>query len=84
MTLDKKEQVTIPQWALSLLVSILGAVFVFWGLWSGSKATLELRAEKNEKNIETLRQEKVNKDEFKIVLDKLNSIENKLDGHIQR
>jgi lipopolysaccharide export LptBFGC system permease protein LptF len=84
MTLDKKEQVTIPQWALSLLVSILGAVFVFWGLWSGSKATLELRAEKNEANIETLRQEKVSKDEFKIVLDKLNSIENKLDGHIQR
>jgi lipopolysaccharide export LptBFGC system permease protein LptF len=84
MTLDKKEQVTIPQWALSLLVSILGAVFVFWGLWSGSKATLELRAEKNEANIETLRQEKVSKDEFKIVLDKLNSIENKLDGHIQK
>lgn len=84
MTLDKKEQVIIPQWALSLLVSILGAVFVFWGLWSGSKATLELRAEKNEKNIEMLRQEKVSKDEFKIVLDKLNSIENKLDGHIQR
>lgn len=83
MTIDKKEQIILPQWAVSLVASIIGAVFVFWGLWSGSKATLELRAEKNEKNIETLRLEKVSKDEFKLVLDKLNIIEAKLDGHIQ-
>lgn len=83
MTLDKKEDVTLPQWALSLLVSVVGAVFAFIILWSGSKASLEQRASTNEKNIDILRSEKVDRNEFNIILNKLNSIEGKLDSHIQ-
>lgn len=81
MTLDKRDNIEIPQWVLSLLVSIIGAVFVFWGLWSSAKTKLELKAERNEKEIETLRLEKVSKSEFTLVLDRLISIENKLDDH---
>ena len=83
MTIDKRDSIEIPQWLLSLLVSIIGAVFVFWGLWSSAKTKLELKAERNEKEIENLRVEKVNKVEFTLVLDRLISIENKLDTHIK-
>lgn len=83
MTVDKRDNIEVPQWVLSLLVSIVGAVFVFWGLWSSAKTKLELKAERNEKEIEMLRQEKVNKTEFTLVLDRLISIEKKLDGHIE-
>jgi hypothetical protein len=73
------------------LVSIIGGVFVFWGLWSGVRAKLELQSETNKQNIETLRVEKVSKSEFLLVLDQLkeikggvNDLQTKLDNHIEK
>lgn len=86
MTVDKRENITIPQWMLSLLVSIIGAVFVFWGLW----ATVKEKVMTSERNIEILRTEKVNKSEFDLVLQQLRDIKSgvedvnkKLDTHIE-
>lgn len=86
MTIDKRDNITIPQWALSLLVSILGGVFVFWISW----ATVKEKVMTSERNIEILRTEKVNKSEFNMVLDNLKDIKSgvenvnkKLDEHIR-
>ena len=89
MTIDKREQITIPVWVISGLVSILLAGATTWGIISAKAATLELRATHNENNIETLRSEKVDRNEFTIFKDQLNKIETgvqnlnvKLDDHI--
>lgn len=81
MTLDKEKYVTLPQWALSGLVSIILAGVTTWGVISAKAATLELRATHNENNIERLQESKVSRDEFNLVLEQLNRIEKKLDEH---
>lgn len=85
MTVNKSKNIEIPQWALSLLVSLLGAVFVFWGLWS----TVKEKVYTNEKNFETLRLEKVDRSELVYVINQLTEIKSgvkelntKLDKHI--
>lgn len=75
MTVDKRDNITIPQWMLSLLVSVIGAVFVFWGLW----ATVKEKVMTSERNIEILRTEKVNKSEFDLVLEQLRDIKQGVD-----
>ena len=79
MTVDKREQITLPVWVISGLVSIVLAGFTTWGVISAKAATLDVRATHNEINIETLRKEKVSRDELTLVLDKLNGIEKKQD-----
>lgn len=89
MTVDKREQITLPVWVISGLVSIVLAGFTTWGVISAKAATLEVRASHNEINIETLRSEKVDRNEFILFKDQLNKIETgvqnlnvKLDDHI--
>jgi len=81
MTVDKNKEITLPQWALSGLVSIILAGVTTWGVISAKAATLELRATHNENNIERLQGSKVGRDEFNLVLEQLNRIEKKLDEH---
>lgn len=83
MTVDKREQITLPVWVISGLVSIVLAGFTTWGVISAKAATLDVRATHNEINIETLRKEKVSRDELVLVLDKLNTIEKKFDDYIK-
>lgn len=84
MTIDKSKSVTLPVWVITSLLSLIISGFIVWGGMSSTKSTLELKAQINASNIETLRKEKVGKDEFSLVLDKLNSIEKKLDNHIEK
>ena len=80
MTVDKREQITLPVWVISGLVSIVLAGFTTWGVISAKAATLDVRATHTEINIDTLRKEKVSRDELTLVLDKLNGIEKKQDA----
>lgn len=80
MTIDKREQITLPVWVISGLVSIILAGFTTWGIISAKASALDIRATHNENNIETLRKEKVNRDELLLILDKLNGMEKKQDG----
>jgi hypothetical protein len=84
MTLDKLSTVTIPVWAVSFMLSLFGAGMTAWGIASATKSKLELQAEVNKNNIETLRKEKVDRNEFNIIITKLNSIESKFDLHIAK
>lgn len=86
MTIDKRDKIEVPQWMLSLLVSAIGAVFVFWGLW----ATVREKVATTERNVEMLRTEKVDRNEFMLFKEQLNKIEHgiesvntKLDTHIK-
>lgn len=86
MTVDKRESIIIPQWILSLLISIIGAVFVFWGLW----ATVKEKVSTTERNVEILRTEKADRNEFVLFKEQLNTIQrgvesvnSKLDTHIK-
>jgi hypothetical protein len=90
MTVDKREQITLPVWVISGLVSIVLAGFTTWGVISAKAATLEVRASHNEINIETLRSEKADRNEFTIFREQLNTIQRgiesvntKLDTHIK-
>ena len=91
MTIEKNKTITLPVWLVSVIISLLATGFTTWGIVSASKATLELRATHNENNIKGLQDNKVERSEFNLVLNKLNSlesgqirIETKLDKHIER
>lgn len=68
MTIDKTKTIVIPQYLLSLLVSILTTAFITWGILTAAKATLELRATNIEKKVEKLDDEKVNKAELDLMI----------------
>ena len=84
MTVDKREQITLPAWLVSVLVSLVFTGLATWGIISAKAATLEVRATHNELNIETLRKEKVSRDELNLILDKLNSLDKKFDDYIKK
>lgn len=83
MTIDKSKTINIPVWLVSVIVPIVITLLTSFGVLTSAKATLETRAKRNEQDIETLRKEKIQRDEFTLVIQKLNSIETKLDAHIQ-
>lgn len=82
MTIDKSKQVTLPVWLVSLIISLLATGFTTWGIISSKATSLDVRATHNEQNIKTLQETKVSRDEYKLVIDMLHSIESKLDRHI--
>lgn len=75
MTTEKSDKVTIPPWVLTMLVSLLMAGFTSWGLISASRAETEQRLKTVEQSVE----KKVDKELFNMVVEKLNSIEAKVD-----
>lgn len=79
VTVDNSKSIVIPVWLMSILMSVLTAAIISWGIIS----TIKTKVERSADDIETLRKEKIQRDEFNIVLDKLISIENKLDLHIE-
>jgi hypothetical protein len=90
MTVDKREQIQVPVWLISAILSLLITGFSTWGIISAKSATLELRATHSENNIENLRKEKASVDQFNMLYDKLNAIQqgigsvnSKLDEHIK-
>ena len=78
MTIDKRNELVLPMPLISILLSALTAILIAWG----SISNLKNQAETNKSNIENLRKEKIDRNEFNLVIQKLNNIESKLDGHI--
>ncbi|HOW41627.1 MAG TPA: hypothetical protein PL123_13865 [Bacteroidales bacterium] len=74
--------VVIPVWVISIFVTVLVSLLTTWGILTATKANLEVRAKRNEDDIQKLQNEKVNKTEFRMICESLNRIENKLDQHI--
>ena len=75
MVLEKPKGMFVPNWVLPMILSVLMAAFTSWGLISASRAETEQRLKSVEKNID----KKVDKEVFQMVVDKLNSIEAKVD-----
>lgn len=84
MTIDKNKTINIPIWLVSILLPLLVTIVTSLGILASTKATLELKASRNSQDIETLRKEKVSRDEFNLIIDKLNTIDKKFDIHTQR
>jgi hypothetical protein len=78
MTIDKRSEITLPMPLVSVGLSALTAILIAWG----SISYLKNQAETNKMNIENLRKEKIDRNEFNLVIKKLDDIEKKLDGHI--
>ena len=76
MTLDKSKTLEVPVWLISTILSVLVSAFVVWGGIASAKSSLT----RAEQDIEILRKEKVNRDEFQMVVQKLNDIDRKLDN----
>lgn len=75
MTISKDKQVVLPVWVVSGLVAIIISGFTAWGVVSSKRAEAETRLIRVEKDVD----KKVDKEVFQMVVDKLNSIEKKLD-----
>lgn len=75
MEIDKKENVTIPVWLLSIIISLLIGGFTAWGIVSAKTATAEIRLEHVERDLKT----KVDQKEFDMVMNRLDRIERKID-----
>ena len=75
MNTEKPKGMFVPNWMIPMLLSVLMAAFTSWGLISASKAETEQRLISVEEHVE----KKVDKEVFQMVVDKLNSIERKVD-----
>lgn len=75
MTIEKPKGMFVPNWGLPMILSVLMAAFTSWGLISASRAETEQRLKSVEKDVE----KKVDKELFNMVVEKLNSIEAKVD-----
>ena len=65
----------VAPWLLPMILSVTMAAFTSWGLISASRAETEQRLKAVEKDVE----KKVDKELFNMVVEKLNSIEAKVD-----
>lgn len=75
MTIEKPKGIIVPPWMVTSLISLLIGGFTAWGVASAKKAETETRLQRVEKDVE----KKVDKELFQMVVDKLNSIEAKVD-----
>lgn len=74
-TTEKPKGMFVPNWVLPMILSIIMAAFTSWGVSSAKKAETEQRLKTVEKDVE----KKVDKELFNMVVEKLNSIEAKVD-----
>lgn len=74
--------VVIPVWVISIVIGLVVSILSTWGILQAAKSNLETRAERSEKDIESLKNEKANRGEFLMVYEMLKDIRNKLDEHI--
>jgi hypothetical protein len=82
MTIDKRDKVTIPKWAI---IVILPLIFGLIGGGLSSMFALGRSAnqiEVNTKRLDVVEESKVDNTEFKIIENSLIRIENKLDQHL--
>jgi lipopolysaccharide export LptBFGC system permease protein LptF len=77
-----EQTIMVPAWLLSLVVSLLISILTAWGIIAGAKSNLEVRAKRNEDDIQTLQKDKVSRSEFHLICETLSRIEKKLDDHI--
>lgn len=70
MTIDKSKSITIPQWLLSTIISVVTAIIVAWGLVS----ELRVKTAANEQDIMVLQKTKVSDREFQIICDDIKTI----------
>ena len=73
------KKITIHPAVFYTLISLITALVTSWGIISASKATLETKTNRNELEIEKLQNRKVSKDEFNLIIERLDRIENKID-----
>jgi len=79
MTIDKRETINVPTWLVAVFAPIIIAGIVSYGVSQSAKGATDTKIIRAEQDIETLRKEKVSKDEMTLILDRLKSIEGKLD-----
>ena len=81
--LDTEPTVVVPVWLLSLLVGLVVSLLTTWGVLQAAKARLEVKAKRNEEDIKDLQKEKVGQEQFRLIREQLNRMEQKLDDHIK-
>lgn len=78
MTVDKNKTVNIPIWLISVLLPLIVALVVSYGMYQSTNAKLQVKIDRNEIEIE----KRVTKDEIYMIIKSLERIERKLDNHI--
>jgi hypothetical protein len=70
LTVDDKKKITLPTWVVNGLISLIIALITAWGMISARAAATEIRLDHIEKSMAN----KVEKDEFRMVVDELREI----------
>lgn len=84
MAINRNESIVIPVWLIGILLPIIISIVVSYGVMTAGKATLDERSVKNAFEIETLKQNKVDRNEMNLIILSLTRIEGKLDEHISK
>lgn len=79
MTIDKEKTINIPVWLVSFILPIIVALLASYGVMTSTDATQKAKMEMLEKSVDNLDATKVERNEFNMVIQKLNDIEQKLD-----
>lgn len=74
--------IVVPVWVISIFLTVLVSLLTTWGILTATKANLEVRAKRNEDDIQRLASEKADKTVLAMICESLNRIEGKLDEHI--
>lgn len=73
-----KQQITLPVWAITLIVGGIMTLFTINTIFANNRQQTEI----NTKEIEVLKSTKADKETLNLILDGQRRIETKLDAHI--
>lgn len=84
MTFDKTKTINIPVWLISIVLPLIIAIITSYGIMTASAATTKIKIETLQREVEKIEAGKVERFEFNLIIDKLNSIDKKIDAHITK
>lgn len=84
MTFNKSEVIEIPKWLIVLVLPMIVAGVVSYGLFKANSAKNEEKVNQMDARMEKIDRAKVDRNEFVMMQNQLNRIEQKLDEHISK
>lgn len=82
MTLDKNDIITLPKWLVIVVLPMLVSAVISFGLFRANAAQQEEKVSNVINVTNELKQTKVDRNEFIMIQNQLNRIEEKVDAHM--
>lgn len=82
MTLDKNDIITLPKWLVIVVLPMVVSAIISFGLFRANAAQQEEKVNNVINVTNELKQNKVERNEFIMIQNQLNRIEEKVDAHM--